>query len=404
MVRALVRSCSRRAFLGAVGVVTLSGCSRPPSVAGRWPMQGFDAANTGSNPAASGPGATRRVRWSYDTGQVVHGSPAVAAGRVFVPTYPPRLHAFDARTGDVSWQRPLPDAPFGNAGPVVVDETVVVGLYDGSVRAFDVRSGAVQWTTSLVASCGRTVIFSTPVLVGDTLYVTTAIDVEDGPHRTRLYALDPTTGAESERLRLPTSGYGRPAVADGTVYLALGPGAVRAVDLATGDPRWTFRSTDGKGGAAAPVVDEGTVFASLGRHLYALDAATGRERWRAPTGDYVVASSPAYSDGSVYVGGPDHRVHAYEATTGRERWQFEAGYDIVAKPVVAGGTVYAPCTDRRMYALDADTGERYWAHRTERLEDGWLFGAIHSSPAVVDDTIYFGSEDYKVYALTRAHS
>ncbi|MGW1942378.1 outer membrane protein assembly factor BamB family protein [Streptomyces goshikiensis] len=50
--------------------------------------------------------------------------------------------------------------------------------------------------------------------------------------------------------------------------------------------------------------------------------------------------------------------------------------------------------DRKVYALDAATGTSRWIHITG--------GAVLSSPAVVDGTVYIGSDDRKVYALDAA--
>ena len=70
---------------------------------------------------------------------------------------------------------------------------------------------------------------------------------------------------------------------------------------------WRFH-TDGS--VSSPAVAEGLVYiGSYDTHVYALDAATGEERWRFKTG-YVHDSSPAVVDGVVYIGGWDGYVYA----------------------------------------------------------------------------------------------
>jgi outer membrane protein assembly factor BamB len=73
------------------------------------------------------------------------------------------------------------------------------------------------------------------------------------------------------------------------------------------------------------------------------------------------------------------------------KWSFETGEDVWGSPVVADGTLYVGSYDEHMYALSAETGEEIWRYRTGDRIDG--------TPAVVDGTVYFGSFDRNVYAL-----
>jgi outer membrane protein assembly factor BamB len=52
--------------------------------------------------------------------------------------------------------------------------------------------------------------------------------------------------------------------------------------------------------------------------------------------------------------------------------------------------------DYNLYCLDASTGEVKWVYQTENHVD--------SSPAIVNDILYFGSYDNRVYALTLYNS
>ncbi len=46
-----------------------------------------------------------------------------------------------------------------------------------------------------------------------------------------------------------------------------------------------------------------------------------------------------------------------------------------------------------LYALSVQTGEKLWSYRTG--------GAITTSPAVVEDLVYVGSDDHSLYAFHR---
>ena len=71
--------------------------------------------------------------------------------------------------------------------------------------------------------------------------------------------------------------------------------------------------------------------------------------------------------------------------TGRvgPQWQTETGGEVNASPAVVDGTVYVGSNDGSLYALDAADGERLW--RTE------IGGSVTTSPAVVNGTVYAGS-------------
>jgi outer membrane protein assembly factor BamB len=68
-------------------------------------------------------------------------------------------------------------------------------------------------------------------------------------------------------------------VANGVVYFGSGDGDVYALDSATGDLRWKFKTGDVV--HASPALAEGVLFfGSWDSYFYAVDAATGKEKWR----------------------------------------------------------------------------------------------------------------------------
>jgi outer membrane protein assembly factor BamB len=125
------------------------------------------------------------------------------------------------------------------------------------------------------------------------------------------------------------------------------------------------------------------------------------ELWTARGGN-LIEFPPAVAYGRLYVGTNPGRFLAIESETGKIAWQKRFRRCIAASPAVAGGVVYqplmhpAPCgnPDRDasgfIVALDAESGRQLW-----RFEAG----VIESSPLLVDDLLYFGSWDRKVYAL-----
>jgi FOG: WD40-like repeat len=76
------------------------------------------------------------------------------------------------------------------------------------------------------------------------------------------------------------------------------------------------------------------------------------------------------------------------------KWQFQAKAQILSSPTVAGNTVYFGSNDHRLYAVDLETGAKKWEFKTD--------GRVASSPAVSNGLIYFPSYDSNFYALDAA--
>ena len=76
---------------------------------------------------------------------------------------------------------------------------------------------------------------------------------------------------------------------------------------------------------------------------------------------------------------------------GELEWVFSTDAPIHSSPAVVDGTVYVGSQDSKLYALDAVTGAKRWEYKT----GGW----VESSPAIVNGVVYFGSNDGRLYAL-----
>ena len=76
---------------------------------------------------------------------------------------------------------------------------------------------------------------------------------------------------------------------------------------------------------------------------------------------------------------------------GELKWSFQTGNEITSSPVVVNGIVYFGSTDFKFYAVDANTGEKRW--------DFAAGSFVESSPAVANGIVYFGSNDGRLYAL-----
>ncbi|MEY2462518.1 MAG: hypothetical protein QOH64_656, partial [Acidimicrobiaceae bacterium] len=124
----------------------------------------------------------------------------------------------DASTGQVRWDRPLPNTAFDPAQPVAIDGStaVVSAKGPGPIVGVDVRTGTTRWTFQPTANR-----FGITFTDGGVLYV--VLD------RGAVLAVDVSTGTQAGRfidLDLPLRSFDRslphPAVVNGTVVVALG--------------------------------------------------------------------------------------------------------------------------------------------------------------------------------------
>jgi outer membrane protein assembly factor BamB len=73
------------------------------------------------------------------------------------------------------------------------------------------------------------------------------------------------------------------------------------------------------------------------------------------------------------------------------QWRFQTDDNVVSSPAVVDGTVYVGSDDNNVYALDAGDGTEQRRFQT--------YDWVYSSPSVVNGTVYVGSDDNNVYAL-----
>jgi outer membrane protein assembly factor BamB len=77
--------------------------------------------------------------------------------------------------------------------------------------------------------------------------------------------------------------------------------------------------------------------------------------------------------------------------TNQTLWTYNTSGYVDSSPAVVNGTVYVGSNDDNVYALNATTGALAWKYKTG--------GGVDSSPAVAGGVVYIGSEDDNVYAL-----
>lgn len=331
----------RRQFLTAGGGVlvgsSIAGSAQAQESSKSWRMFQYDITGPGATnqgfggegPAADPP---PDIRWRFDTDGPLHAGPAVVDDIAYFGSEDEHVYAVE--DGTERWRYPT-TAPVTST-PAVMSDRVYVSSDDGLVRALDATTGALCWCTRISGDV------SSPLLVGDTIYITGG---------DRVYALNRADGTEQWHVTLEAvSRRGSTlAVTPTSVYVS-GSEYVYAFEADTGAERWRYRPDDGQGVLGTPPV------------------LAGPQRGR----DVDVQR--------VYVISGSNRVHEIEAADGSQRAVFG---DEASHIAADGERVYVQHTEG-LTAYDHPTSE--WSFTID--PGSGMYPATASNPEGI--IVYYG--------------
>jgi outer membrane protein assembly factor BamB len=389
------------------------------------------------------------VKWKFKTGGRVYSSPAVADGAVFVGSTDGNLYAVDATTGAQKWK-------FVTKARIVSSPAVQAGLvyfesYDSNLYAVDAATGALKWkfaTSGERRFAAKHIhgmlpesepmpdpfdfYLSSPAVSNGVVYFGSG----DG----NVYALNASTGALRWKFQTGDVVHASPALAEGLLFIGSWDTYFYALDAATGAERWRFKTGDDPaihnqtGIQSSGAVANGVVyFGCRDSKLYALDALTGEKKWVADNKGSWVIGSPAIKDGKVYFSTADTGLfHGVDARTGAELFVLRFQWPMFSSIAIAGNIAYLGSHEGKLLAIDVAAHKSAWTFQTDASRENgpaltnangqpnypaamtstfyddivagvqrmFSVGAILSSPVVVDDTIYVGSADGYLYAIS----
>ncbi len=394
---------TRRAFLGSTATIstalgttgTALSTSQSSPIQGddEWTGFGFDAGNSGHNPAGTGPIEDVGGRWTVDAGGRITASPVVKDGVVYFGSQDGRIYGVDTGSGEELDNWPVNLESSISAAPIVADETVYVATQAGDVFALDTTTGEQQWQFGTGGAIEGPLNYA-----NETVYL--------GNRQGDIYAINAADTDEqgTERWSIETDGgiESGPAVAavdsdespDQMLFIGDNDTTLAAIDAETGELEWTYEALGAVN--STPTVVDGTVYVGslvagdpAQGVVYAIDAVSGTREWFFDAGGAVVGS-PAIADGTVYVGSRSNNIFAVDATDGSQEWRFDTGNVVTSSPAVVDSTVYVTSESNTVFGLSTD-GEQLWEFRTSN--------SISASPAVANGVVYTGSDDATLYAL-----
>ena len=322
--------------------------------------------------------------WQAGAGDSLSCPPAVGPdGTIYIGCDNSVFYAINP-DGSTKWTATAGGA-FDTIGAALsLDGTAVyAGASDGNLYAFSTATGAVLWKFPVATS---------PVACSPAVGADGSIYFKDSG--TTLYAVT-AAGTQEWTYTVPGIGYAAPSIGpDGTVYLGSDNGDLYAI-TSLGRSKWSSPFLAGAAIYNAPAIDANgnLYFATLAGTVFAVNSS-GNQLWTATLGNSVSASPALSSAGdTVYFGCYDHNVYALSTTNGAVRWTHATGGEIRASsPAVdANGVIYIGSYDKCVSALNPADGTLQRLYAT----GDW----IRSSPVIAGTSLYFGSNDHRLYAF-----
>ena len=185
-----------------------------------------------------------------------------------------------------------------------------------------------------------------------------------------------------------------PTVTKDLVVIGDEDGVFHAVERDSGNLRWKFE-TMGEIISSALIVDDRVIFGSYDATLYCLNVDDGSVAWKFDTLDRI-NGSPAIAGDITFVTGCDQHLRAINIKTGKEEFDMELERFLIASPAVVDYMLYVGTHEGEFLAIDVTKQEVEWRYADAKREL-----PIHSSAAVTDELVVFGSQDKQLHCHER---
>ena len=346
-----------------------------------WAMYQNSPSRAGHGSATVKPQSLRRA-WEVDTGPgITFSSPVIADGKVFIGTNDGELEARDPDTGELVWTYDVGDQLRGT--PAVADGAVVVGGgLAGGILAVDASTGELRWR---VPTPERVAVYVYPAIDEGVVYAAT------GPSETpdTVLAIDLATGNVRWSADVGAGVFGAPSVSETMVVVtSAAEQTVTALDKRTGQVRWSVHRVDDTFYGGASIADGLLYLATTSIRddfdgsVLALDAADGSLVWeQARHGDAQGTTPAIYGDLVIAGTHANGAVVAYDRATGEVAWRHSDSGPISSSLMVTrdGYVIGGSQLDHTVFALDAATGDAVWRDT--------VAGNVTSSAAYDDGTL-----------------
>lgn len=259
--------------------------------------------------------------------------------------------------------------------------------------------------------------WASPVLVGQRIYLNSAVPIDEDTHALTTLCLDATDGStiwstalfERPIIRIHKKNSHAsvtPLIVDERIYVHFGAQGTACLDL-DGKVLWTqedisYKMVHGNGGCTV-VADGKLIFSCDGgdqRFMIALDVRTGKVAWKTER-DIPVKKSFSFASplvlGNQVISPGSGGVVAYDVRDGSKIWQarYGEGYSVIPRPVIGHNMVFVGSGYDKATALGIELGGKGDVTDTHVK---WIKtrGAPHTPSMILYDDMLFMVSDIGV--------
>ena len=246
------------------------------------------------------------INWSFDTKSEAVSEPLLDEGVLYFITASQSVYALDAVSGKQQWIYSRQDTSGGmtirgGSKPAISEGILYVGFSDGAVVAISAKTGTEQWEITLNRNTKFKDIDSSPVIVGDLVYINSYDD--------KLYCLS----------------------------------------KAKGEILWSSPY----GGASTPLVVGETLFTTSSKgDFVALQKQDAKLLWQKSTKNGVFIDPLDFGD-LVVTGESQGKLLFINKLNGETLGSFEPGRGVFSKPVVHRDKLYFISGEGNIYGIEA---------------------------------------------------
>jgi outer membrane protein assembly factor BamB len=238
-------------------------------------------------------------------------------------------------------------------------------------------------------------VTSTAAIVDDRVYVATlgglvlCLNLDDGETIWEYSSVDPADPTD-----FPPAFIAPITVSGGMAFAGDDSGTLHAIDIATGQRRWTVKLASDIVGAANVVGDHVVCGCSAG-YLYGFNINDPNQQWRFEARG-PINGTQAFDGDKTFVTGCDQPIlRVVDVATGLQEREVTLEGLLIASPALVNGVLYYGSDAGEVHAIDWNAGVNIWTYQPDGS------GEIHSSPAVKDDYVVIGSRDRNVHCINR---
>jgi outer membrane protein assembly factor BamB len=366
-----------------------------------WPVYMRNAAHRGIADDALEP--PLRLAWMKNVGgHLLHGSPVLGHGRVFVATADDDgagrqgVSALAGNSGERLWRFETQDSikhSLAAEGGMVF----AVDL-EGQLYALAADSGKLAWQRNLGLGGGAGVYEGVICQEG--------IVYAGSGHGLTALSFDGTVIWQNQSWRQGETCTVTPTLAKGILYASQNWGVglfAHAAD--NGDLLWKVDRNDIRFRDSSPIENDGALYLLAEPHLFVLEAQTGEVLRKKELKGVKSTATPLIAGDLILCGTSNSGLVALDLKSLEEVWSFLPGEALTptipytqkpsrgfeAAPVLSGGTVYIGGLDGIFYGLDLASGKPQWQCE--------LGAPILGPAAIAGNGVYVADFSGNVYAF-----